>query len=175
MRVCLLTGGGYPYRRDALGGWCRTLVEGLPGVTFDLLTVTDREPSAGDRLRAATERRAGAGGRARTATNNGAPGANDAATAASMPLCRGLLSDRDDADDLFTAGLRRLAGLVPDGGLGPAGRGAADATCCWTPWRTGRSAARRRAAATVAGPGRADGRHPAAARGAGAGRTAASL
>ena len=46
MRVCLLTGGGYPYRRDALGGWCRTLVEGLPDITFDLLTVTDREPTA---------------------------------------------------------------------------------------------------------------------------------
>ena len=46
MRICLLTGGGYPYRRDALGGWCRTLVDGLRRFTFDLLTVTDREPPA---------------------------------------------------------------------------------------------------------------------------------
>src|SRR4029453_16003807 len=43
-RVCLLTGGGYPYRRDALSGWCRTLVGGLRRFRFDLLTVTDREP-----------------------------------------------------------------------------------------------------------------------------------
>ncbi|MFG1988810.1 DUF3492 domain-containing protein [Actinoplanes sp. NPDC048988] len=43
-RVCLLTGGGYPYRRDALSGWCRTLVEGLRRFRFELLTVTDREP-----------------------------------------------------------------------------------------------------------------------------------
>ena len=47
MRVCLLTGGGYPYRRDALSGWCRTLVEGLDRFRFDLLTVTDREPPGG--------------------------------------------------------------------------------------------------------------------------------
>jgi glycosyltransferase involved in cell wall biosynthesis len=42
--VCLLTGGGYPYRRDALSGWCRTLVEGLRRVRFELLTVLDRDP-----------------------------------------------------------------------------------------------------------------------------------
>jgi glycosyltransferase involved in cell wall biosynthesis len=42
--VCLLTGGGYPYRRDALSGWCRTLVEGLRRVRFELLTVVDRDP-----------------------------------------------------------------------------------------------------------------------------------
>ncbi|WP_307872784.1 DUF3492 domain-containing protein [Paractinoplanes ovalisporus] len=45
-RICLLTGGGYPYRRDALSGWCRTLVEGLRRYRFELLTVTDREPPA---------------------------------------------------------------------------------------------------------------------------------
>ncbi|MDY7088872.1 MAG: DUF3492 domain-containing protein, partial [Actinomycetota bacterium] len=45
-RICLLTGGGYPYRRDALSGWCRTLVEGLRRFRFELLTVTDREPPA---------------------------------------------------------------------------------------------------------------------------------
>jgi glycosyltransferase involved in cell wall biosynthesis len=43
MRVCLLTGGGYPFRRDALGGWCRTLVDGLSEHRFDLVTVCDRE------------------------------------------------------------------------------------------------------------------------------------
>ncbi|NMO52588.1 DUF3492 domain-containing protein [Actinoplanes sp. TBRC 11911] len=42
--VCLLTGGGYPYRRDALSGWCRALVEGLRRVRFELLTVLDRDP-----------------------------------------------------------------------------------------------------------------------------------
>lgn len=40
----MLTGGGYPYRRDALSGWCRSLVEGLRRFRFELLTVTDREP-----------------------------------------------------------------------------------------------------------------------------------
>jgi glycosyltransferase involved in cell wall biosynthesis len=43
MRICLLTGGGYPYRRDALGGWCRALVQGLSTATFELVTITDRE------------------------------------------------------------------------------------------------------------------------------------
>lgn len=27
--VCLITGGGYPFRRDALAGWCHALVSGL--------------------------------------------------------------------------------------------------------------------------------------------------
>nr|WP_296073864.1 DUF3492 domain-containing protein [uncultured Actinoplanes sp.] len=45
-RVCLVTGGGYPYRRDALSGWCRTLVEGLRRFPFELLTVVDRDPPA---------------------------------------------------------------------------------------------------------------------------------
>ncbi|AGL20412.1 DUF3492 domain-containing protein [Actinoplanes sp. N902-109] len=44
MRVCLITGGGYPFRRDALGGWCRALVDGLTEYRFDLVTVCDREP-----------------------------------------------------------------------------------------------------------------------------------
>jgi polysaccharide biosynthesis protein PelF len=114
MRVCLLTGGGYPYRRDALGGWCRSLVEGLPGITFDLLTVTDRDPSPATAYalppNVGLVRAVGLNRDERRRA-----GSNDAATAASVPLCQGLLSDQADADELFTAGLRGLAGLVPDG------------------------------------------------------------
>jgi polysaccharide biosynthesis protein PelF len=105
MRVCLLTGGGYPYRRDALGGWCRTLVEGLDQVTFDLLTITDREPPP--------SRAYPLPGHVATARavlvepepkRRGKPDP-DAAVAADQ-LCRGMLGHRDQS---FADGLRRLA------------------------------------------------------------------
>lgn len=140
MRVCLLTGGGYPYRRDALGGWCRTLVEGLPGVTFDLLTVTDREPPAATAyslppnvglVRAVALSR----------DERRRAGTNDAATAASVPLCRGLLGDQEEADGQFAEGLRRLAGLVPDGVSDPlAGVPLTDVLL--DAWRAGHASAR---------------------------------
>src|ERR671916_444774 len=114
MRICLLTGGGYPSRRDALGGWCRTVVEGLPEVAFDLLTVMDREPPAAPAYRLpanVTSVRAVALGR--DERRRGGPG--DAATAAAVLLCRGLLGEQDNADEMFAAGLERLAGLAgPD-------------------------------------------------------------
>jgi glycosyltransferase involved in cell wall biosynthesis len=140
MRVCLLTGGGYPYRRDALGGWCRTLVDGLSGVTFDLLTVTDREPPAATAyslppnvglVRAVALSR----------DERRRAGTNDAANAASVPLCRGLLGDQDHADDLFAAGLRRLAGLVPDGVSDPLA-GVPLTEVLLDAWRAGRSSVR---------------------------------
>ncbi len=105
LRICLLTAGGYPYRRDFLGGWCRTLVEGLDQVDFDLLTITDREqvgtrayplPANVTSARSVlVEPEAKRRGRA-----------DPDATAAAGLLCRGMLSDPGPA---FTEGLRRLA------------------------------------------------------------------
>ncbi|SDT77605.1 DUF3492 domain-containing protein [Actinoplanes derwentensis] len=118
-RICLLTGGGYPYRRDALGGWCRTLVEGLRRFRFELLTVTDRElPSAPayplplhvDSARAvALGRDQSRAERRRGTTPDGA------ADAAAL-LCRGLLGDETPVTDLFADGLRRVAELCPPDG-----------------------------------------------------------
>ncbi|BBH64391.1 transferase [Actinoplanes sp. OR16] len=116
-RICLLTGGGYPYRRDALGGWCRTLVEGLRRFRFELLTVTDRElPSApayplpfnvGSARAVALSRdttRPGRPGRRR-------PGPPDGADEAAALLCRGLLGDEGPVGAQFADGLRRIAEL----------------------------------------------------------------
>jgi hypothetical protein len=112
MRICLLT-GGYPYRRDALGGWCRTLVDGLRDVTFDLLTITDREPPAAPayplpmhvtsagRSWSGRQRRCG-GAERRT----GRPPRRQAL------LCQGLMDDTKT----FAQGLRQLA-LLPDAPL----------------------------------------------------------
>jgi glycosyltransferase involved in cell wall biosynthesis len=144
MRICLLTGGGYPYRRDALGGWCRTLVDGLDRFTFDLLTVTDREPATGPAyrlgrnvasVRAATlapdERRRGDG--------------SDAATAAAVLLCRGLLGEQENADELFAGGLRRLAELAAPAPPGEPARsplsGTPLADVLLDAWRAGRAIA----------------------------------
>src|SRR4051794_30588656 len=112
MRICLLTGGGYPYRRDALGGWCRTLVEGLDAMTFDLLSVTDREPSTGP---AYPLPRNVASTRAVLVAPEGKRRGDAApdATAATVLLCRGLLGEPGEADRMFAEGLRRLARLGP--------------------------------------------------------------
>jgi glycosyltransferase involved in cell wall biosynthesis len=108
-RVCLLTGGGYPYRRDALSGWCRTLVEGLRRFRFDLLTVTDREPPA-----AAAYPLPLNVGSARAVQISREPArdrrrgdANETGRGAAHLLCRGLLEQ-----DRFGAGLRGLAELA---------------------------------------------------------------
>ncbi|MEV6298613.1 DUF3492 domain-containing protein [Actinoplanes sp. NPDC051861] len=113
-RICLLTGGGYPYRRDALGGWCRTLVEGLRRFRFELLTVTDRElPSApayplpfnvGSARAVALGRDPGRVVRRRVSAPDGA------AEAAAL-LCRGLLGDETLVTGDFAKGLRRIAEL----------------------------------------------------------------
>src|SRR5436190_6157216 len=110
MRICLVTGGGYPYRRDALGGWCRTLVDGLRHVSFDLLTIVDREPPAAPAYPLplhVTSARAVQVRPEHQARRRGAAD-RDATTAAAM-LCQGLL----DNTDTFAQGLRRLA-LLPD-------------------------------------------------------------
>jgi len=114
MRICLLTGGGYPYRRDALGGWCRSLVEGLSTCTFDLLTVTDREPAGRPAyplpvnvasVRAVTPPR----DHSRRCEHV------DAGTAAAHLICRGLLGKHEHAGQMFADGLAKLAGLAgPD-------------------------------------------------------------
>ncbi|GIE93676.1 DUF3492 domain-containing protein [Paractinoplanes rishiriensis] len=110
-RVCLLTGGGYPYRRDALSGWCRSLVEGLRRFRFDLLTVTDREPPAAPAYplplnvgsaRAVQVSREPARERRRGDHNETGRGA-------AHLLCRGLLEQ-----GRFTAGLRGLAELADE-------------------------------------------------------------
>jgi glycosyltransferase involved in cell wall biosynthesis len=113
MRICLLTGGGYPYRRDALGGWCRTLVDGLRHVTFELLSVTDREPPAAPAYPLpmhVTSARAVLIRPAPEARRRG-PADRDATAAAAM-LCQGLM----DETDSFAHGLRQLA-LLPDAPL----------------------------------------------------------
>ncbi|GGN01444.1 glycosyltransferase involved in cell wall biosynthesis [Actinoplanes campanulatus] len=118
-RICLLTGGGYPYRRDALGGWCRTLVEGLRRFRFELLTVTDREPPSAPAYPLpfnVGSARAIALGRdpARADRRRGAA-ADDAAEAAEAAtlLCRGLLGDVSPVTALFGEGLRRITGFCP--------------------------------------------------------------
>jgi polysaccharide biosynthesis protein PelF len=115
-RVCLVTGGGYPYRRDALSGWCRTLVEGLSAVRFALVTVTDREapsapayqlpPNVESARAAALPRDSGRLDRRR----------DDDTDRAAELLCTGLLSERPT----FAAGLRELAGLAAADPAAPA-------------------------------------------------------
>ncbi|PWK50360.1 glycosyltransferase involved in cell wall biosynthesis [Actinoplanes xinjiangensis] len=117
-RICLLTGGGYPYRRDALGGWCRTLVEGLRRFRFELLTVTDRElPSAPAYplpFNVGSAHAAALGRDPARAERRRGPVPDGAADAAAL-LCRGLLADETPVTALFADGLRRLTGLCPPG------------------------------------------------------------
>ena len=109
MRTCLLTGGGYPYRRDALGGWCRTLVDGLRHVAFDLLTVTDREPPPAPAYPLPMNVTSARAVRIRSELEPRRRGAADpdATTAAAM-LCHGLVA----GTGAFADGLRRLS-LLP--------------------------------------------------------------
>src|SRR3982750_28193 len=96
VRICLLTGDGYPYRRDALGGWCRSLVEGLGRFSFDLLTVTDREPPAAPAYPLpanVVSARAWALNRHARARESRRRGVRADATAAAVLLCRGLLGE----------------------------------------------------------------------------------
>ncbi|HET9517137.1 MAG TPA: DUF3492 domain-containing protein [Actinoplanes sp.] len=111
MRICLLTSGSYPYARDALGGWCRTLVNGLTDHTFDLLSLTDREPPARTAYPLGPNVTSAVG-----VPLVGAPvrrdRRSDAADTAAVLLCRGLLGDHHETADDFTDGLRRLAHLA---------------------------------------------------------------
>ncbi|GIF10487.1 DUF3492 domain-containing protein [Actinoplanes teichomyceticus] len=112
-RICLLTGGGYPYRRDALGGWCRTLVEGLHRFHFELLTVTDRElPSAPAYPLPANvgSARAIALGREPARFERRRAQLPDGAVDAVAELCHGLLDDA--GADRFAGGLRWIADLA---------------------------------------------------------------
>ncbi|MDT5042227.1 MAG: polysaccharide biosynthesis protein PelF [Actinoplanes sp.] len=103
VRICLLT-GGYPYRRNALGGWCDALVRGLPGSTFELVTITDQEPG-----QALVRHLPGNVAQARAVVlphDRRRPAeATAAALAAAQLLCRGLLVP----GPMVTDGLRRLA------------------------------------------------------------------
>ena len=113
-RICLLTGGGYPYRRDALGGWCRTLVEGLRRFRFELLTVTDRElPSAPAYPLPFNvgSARAVALGRDPARTDRRRGPAPDGAADAAVRLCRGLAGDESAVTAHFADGLRQISGL----------------------------------------------------------------
>ena len=138
MRICLLTGGGYPYRRDALGGWCRTVVEGLPEVTFDLMTIVDREspgvPAYPLPANVASARAVAPARDERRRSLFG--GGGNAATAAAVLLCRGLLGEQDNADGMFADGLRRLAEPSATGGSTLAEVALADVLL--DAWRTGR-------------------------------------
>ena len=117
VRICLLTGGGYPYRRDALGGWCRDLVHGLATVTFELVTLTDHEyagplgyPLPGN-VASARAALLPTDDRRRT----------DAGLAAAGLLCRGLLGTGPAAASQVSAGLRGLSGRLgqPPPAAGP--------------------------------------------------------
>lgn len=109
-RICLLTGGGYPYRRDALSGWCRTLVEGLRRFRFELLTVTDREPPPAPAYPLPLNvgsARAVAVGRDSTRHERRRGAVGDLARAAATLLCQGLVGENSEDD--FAGGLRRVA------------------------------------------------------------------
>lgn len=112
-RICLLTGGGYPYRRDALGGWCRTLVEGLHRYRFELLTVTDRElPSAPAYplpLHVGSARAVALGHESARGQRRRAQLPESAADSVAH-LCHGLLDE--SATDMFAEGLRGIAELA---------------------------------------------------------------
>jgi glycosyltransferase involved in cell wall biosynthesis len=138
-RVCLLTGGGYPYRRDALSGWCRTLVEGLRRFRFELVTLADREPPAAPAyplpLNVGSARAVAVGREIRRSERRrGDQG--EAVAQASGLLCRGMLDD-ELAGDEFLEGLRRLAGLAADGPSVLASAPLPDALT--QAWRLGRS------------------------------------
>jgi glycosyltransferase involved in cell wall biosynthesis len=115
MRICLLTGGGYPFRRDALGGWCRTLVDGLDRHTFELLSITDREPPGGPvyplPAHVASAKAVSPARRQRRSGHS-----DSHATAAAGLLCRGLLAEPEPepAGELFTKGLFGLSVLAHD-------------------------------------------------------------
>jgi glycosyltransferase involved in cell wall biosynthesis len=111
VRICLLTGGGYPFRRDALGGWCRTLVDGLDRHTFRLLTITDREPPGGP-VYPLPRHVASAQAVAPAHEHRRPPRGDSRATAAASLLCRGLLAESEAAGELFTKGLYELAVLA---------------------------------------------------------------
>jgi glycosyltransferase involved in cell wall biosynthesis len=138
-RICLLTGGGYPYRRDALSGWCRTLVEGLRRFRFELLTVTDREPPSAPAyplpLNVGSARAVAVGrdaGRSERRRGDG----NDGAAAAAALICRGLVGEQAHAEELFAGGLRQLAELSGDRPDPLTGVALADALL--DAWRTGK-------------------------------------
>ncbi|WP_067505308.1 DUF3492 domain-containing protein [Actinoplanes sp. TFC3] len=99
MRICLLTGGGYPFRRDALGGWCRSLVDGLAGrgVRFHLVSVGDRETLGGPAYRLPEHVES-----ARTVV---LPRDNAGSKKQATLLCEGLAEQNDEK---FAAGLKAL-------------------------------------------------------------------
>ncbi|MFG1602477.1 DUF3492 domain-containing protein [Actinoplanes sp. NPDC049265] len=112
MRICLLTSGGYPFRRDALGGWCRSVVEGLPEITFDLVTVVDRESAVGPAYPLPPNVRTAAAIAPQLPEPRRAGAPDDRATAAAVLLCRGLLGEQENADQMFADGLGRLAAMI---------------------------------------------------------------
>ncbi|MET0423990.1 MAG: DUF3492 domain-containing protein, partial [Actinoplanes sp.] len=135
-RVCLLTGGGYPYRRDALSGWCRTLVEGLRQFRFDLLTVTDREPPASPAYPLplnVSSTLAVAYGRDPGRTERLRHGAKERAATATGLLCTGLFGEAGT----FADGLRQVSGLLDEGAATAAGLPLAEALL--DAWKTGRT------------------------------------
>ena len=136
MRICLLTGGGYPYRRDALGGWCRSLVEGLPTLTFDLLTVTDREP-AGRPAYPLPFNVASARAVAPPRDHRRRSERAEAGTAAAHLICRGLLGVPEQTGTMFADGLAGLAALC--GPNEPPFAGVPLADVLLEAWRAGRT------------------------------------
>ncbi|WP_305782902.1 DUF3492 domain-containing protein [Symbioplanes lichenis] len=107
MRICLLTGGGYPFRRDALAGWCRTLVDGLAGHRFDLVTVSDREPLGGPAYPLPPH--VASAGCVVLPRDTPKSHRDENAVAAAVLLCRGLAERRDED---FARGLAALASLA---------------------------------------------------------------
>jgi glycosyltransferase involved in cell wall biosynthesis len=106
-RVCLVTGGGYPYRRDALSGWCRTLVEGLRRFRFELLTVLDRDPPATPAYPLPLNVSSARVAVPATESERLRRDDRDEAKAVAARLAGGLVSDQEQE---FGQGLRDLAG-----------------------------------------------------------------
>ena len=139
-RICLLTGGGYPYRRDALSGWCRTLVEGLRQFRFELLTVTDREPPSAPAyplpLHVGSSRAVAIGREVARAERKRVTDGDTVQRAAGL-LCRGMLGEAEHSDQLFAQGLRQIAEPAVERPAILAGLPLADAL--QQAWRTGRA------------------------------------
>lgn len=118
MRVALITESGYPYRPGSLSSWCRQLIRGLDGHTFQVIALTDRDsaPPAGPLPANLTQVtpvpvwEPPAPGPRRISRRT-----RRAATAAAALLCQGMHVGENQAS-VFRDGLVRLTRLAEDGG-----------------------------------------------------------
>src|SRR5690606_23568099 len=118
VRVALITESGYPYRPGSLSSWCRQLIRGLDGHTFQVIALTDRDsaPPAGPLPANLTQVtpvpvwEPPAPGPRRISRRT-----RRAATAAAALLCQGMHVGENQAS-VFRDGLVRRTRLAEDGG-----------------------------------------------------------